>query len=597
MVLRVNDLDDELQRLDGRGYPAYRSLRGRRFEVGDLGLCLEHVQGDPFASPSRLRVDVPPSAVRLPPASLAAGDARRAAADFIQRKLLRALATRPRERGARGRRSGSGKSGLIAMAGVGQEVLERTALRVERDASLVIRLTVGLPASGRRILGRSAAELLCGRLPALIDSVLGDLDHERLMRHVCVVEDQVALRAALRDEELVAFVADGSILPRRSGADDRPLTGAVVFAAPSAMRVELQAPHAGRVTGLGIRNGVTVIVGGGYHGKSTLLQALSRGVYDQMPGDGRELCVTRDSAVNIRAEDGRSVRGVDLRPFISNLPLGKSTHSFDTDDASGSTSQAASIVEALEVGATALLIDEDTAAANFMTRDARMRVLVPASAEPITPFLDRVTQLYERVGISSVLVIGGAGDYFDVADAVIQMRDYAPHDITARAKDVAARYPQAGDSSGTELEADFLAGEGQVVDRLLVDSMRPKARGRVPLPASFDARRGRRAERVRSVKTRAIEFGEEEIDVSLLSQLVDPAQCRMIGDVLLLCGRELGDGERDLGQILAVVEERVATEGLGAVCEASFGDRARARRFEVAAAINRLRSLRIDMRR
>ncbi len=463
------------------------------------------------------------------------------------------------------------------MLRAGQEVLERTSVVVDADGRARARLTVGLPAAGRRILGRAAADLLVDRLPRLVLGAVGAgrVDLEALRRQVETVEDQVALRQALSTEGLVAFLADGATLPRTSGVDDRPLRDAVPLRVPDGLACELEAPHAGRVRGLALRAGVTLIAGGGYHGKSTLLDAIARSVYDHVPGDGRETCVTRADAVCIRAEDGRSVRGVDLRPFIGNLPLGRSTERFDTDDASGSTSQAAAIVEALEAGARALLIDEDTAATNFMIRDARMRKLVPADREPITPFLDRVRQLRDERGVSSVLVVGGAGDYLDVADTVVRMDGYEPHDATDEARRIAAELPLAPGAAPRS------------------PGRWPTPAPRRPLPGSFDPSRGRKSERVRSRSTRAIEFGMEEIDVSLVAQLVDPAQCRLIGDLLLLLSRGMADGDSSVAELLDRIDERQGEAGLEDVAERGFGDRARVRRHELAAAVNRLRSLRL----
>jgi predicted ABC-class ATPase len=565
----MHDLRRDLERIDGRPYPAYRDLRQRPYEIGGCRLTLEHVQGDPFAAPSRLRIDVPATLPNLPAAARDDADARRASADFLHRAIAAAL------RGPR-QRAGSGKSGLVGIAALGQEVLERTAVRVLPAGAVTVRLTVGLPAAGRRILGRGAAELLGTYVPQVLEDTLaeGRIDHEALRRHVETVQDQVALRSALAAHRLVAFLAAGSVLPRRGGADDRPMAGGLPLEVPGSLAVELDAPHAGRLRGLGIPTGVTLIVGGGYHGKSTLLDALARSVYDHVPGDGRERCVTVAGAVAIRSEDGRAVHGVDLRPFISTLPLGRATDRFESDDASGSTSQAAAIVEALEVGAEALLIDEDTAATNFMIRDARMRRLVPPELEPITPYLDRVRQLAEERKVSSVLVVGGAGDYLDVADTVIQMQSYRPHDVTRRAHEVARELPL-----------------GEAAPRPPGAWSPPAAR--VPDPRSLDPSRGRRAERVRTVKTRAIEFGTEEIDVSLLAQLTDSGQCRMIGDVLLECARGLCDGTRSIPALLDAIEARIATGGLESVTAETFGDRAAARRFEIAAALNRLRSLRV----
>jgi predicted ABC-class ATPase len=561
------DLARDLLRIDGRQYGHYRDLRRRSYAIDCGELTFEHVQGDPFAAPSRLRVDLPAALLQLPGWTCAGADARRATADFLQRALRPALAS-----AAGG--AGSGRSGLLEIAPAGQEVLERTGVAVDADGAARVLLTAGLPAAGRRILGRAAAELLTRRLDGALLQVADRLDVGALREHVQAVEDQVALRAQLGERGLVAFLADGSILPRRSGADPRPLGGALPLQAPAALAVELQAPHAGTVRGLAIRTGVTLIAGGGYHGKSTLLQALALGVYDHLPGDGRERCVSVPELVSVRAEDGRAVRGACLTPFIGALPLGRDTAFFDTDDASGSTSQAAAIVEALEAGATGLLIDEDTAATNFMIRDARMRRLVPGSDEPITPFIDRVRQLWQERGVSSVLVVGGAGDYLDVADSVIRMDAYQPHDVTGHAREIAAAQP-LGDAAPRAPGAW------------------PTAPPRIPLPDSLNPRRGRRPERVRAVKTRAIEFGQEEIDVSLLYQLVDAAHCRMIGDLLLHLARCLCDGSRDLPHILAALESDLQDHGLGALAAPGFGDRARPRRFEVAAALNRLRSLRV----
>ena len=562
-----SNLTHDLERIDGHPYGFYKDLRGRTYALGAYRLSFDHIQGDPFASPSRIRIDIPANRAKLPDWACNGTDARRASADFIHRLFLRQLSA------VRGK-LGSGKSGLLEIMAVGQQVLERTAVLVRPDTALRVRLSVGLPAAGRRILGHEAAQLLTRRLPEVLDKVFDELRAEDLRRHVHCVEDQIALRQQLHENGFVAFLTEGSILPRRSGADDRPMDKAIPLNVPDALACELLAPHAGRLRGLGVCAGVTLIAGGGYHGKSTLLSALANGVYDHISGDGRDRCVSVTSAVSIRAEDGRSVRGVDLRPFINSLPLDRRTDWFDTDDASGSTSQAAAIVEALEVGATALLIDEDTAATNFMIRDARMRRLVPSEKEPITPYLDRVRQLWEEKQVSSILVVGGAGDYLDVADTVIQMDEYRPKDVTQHAQEIARELPQK--SSGPHAPGSW-----------------PESQPRLPNPRSLDPSRGRKQERVRSVKTRAIEFGSEEIDVSLLYQLVDAAQCRMIGDVLLQCSRGLCDGKRSIPEVLDRIDAEIEKDGLDTLTDRGFGDRARARRFEIAAALNRLRSLRL----
>jgi len=438
------------------------------------------------------------------------------------------------------------------------------------------RFVVGLPAAGRRVLGRQAAAMLCDDLPRIVDAALRFAANNRtaLYRHLHTAEDADWLRPQLAASGLVAFVGDGALLPRRSGVDERPLTqGGVPFKTPRSLRVEFKLPNTGVVTGMGIPVGVTLIVGGGYHGKSTLLNALERGVYNHIPGDGRELVVTTESAVKIRAEDGRAVTGVDISPFIGMLPNGMDTRCFSTANASGSTSQAANIVEALEVGARMLLVDEDTAATNFMIRDSRMQELIAKEREPITPFVDKVRQLYQEQGVSSILVMGGSGDYFEVADTIIAMDAYVPRDVTGIAKEIAMRHrsqrhPEGGQHFG---------------------SITP----RVPLADSLDPSKGRRDVKISARGVKTILFGANEIDLTQVEQLVDPSQLNAIGQALYYARQQYMDGQRTLPQILDAVMADLQAKGLDVLDNRPLGDLAMFRRHELAAALNRLRTLRV----
>ena len=323
---------------------------------------------------------------------------------------------------------------------------------------------------------------------------------------------------------------------------------------------------------MGIPEGVTLIVGGGYHGKSTLLSALEKGAYNHIPGDGRELVVTVDDSVKIRAEDGRFIENVDISPFIRNLPLGLDTRAFSSPDASGSTSQAANIMEALEVGARLLLVDEDTSATNFMIRDERMQSLVAKEKEPITPFIDKVKQLYADLGVSTILVMGGSGDYFDVADTVIMMDEYLPRDRTDEARRIA-------ESFSTRRQFEGGARFGTV-------------KARRPLPEGFNPRKGRHDQAKTSARSiHAIAFGYHLIDLSQVEQLVDISQTRAIGDIIHYAMKRYIDGERTLREILGLVEADLDRDGMDVICPYLKGNYARPRRYEIAAAINRLRTL------
>ena len=567
----VERLRQILLRIDGRGYKAYKDLAGR-YDYSGFVLFIDHVQGDPFAAPTRARVRVPQRVAGFPPSLFATRPRAIALADYLARAVDRAI-----RRHVRGNR-GTGKSGLMGIDAGGQEVLERTAVRVTPEYVEAV-LVMGLPAAGRTVLGRQALEMLTGELPQVVAAGLfyRNLDRAAAERHVAVVEDQESLREQLPEHNLVAFLADGSLLPRESGVSERPLTqGRVVpLKSPETLRVTLLTPNRGAVTGLGIPEGVTLIVGGGYHGKSTLLRALERCVYPHIPGDGREYVVTIPSAVKIRAEDGRRVERVNISPFINNLPFGTSTTDFCTDDASGSTSQAANIMEALEVGAKLLLVDEDTSATNFMIRDARMQALVAKEKEPITPFLDKVRQLYTDLGVSTVLVMGGSGDYFDAANTVILMDEYRPRDVTAEAKRIASTYVSQRKEEGG---AHF----GQWSPRR-------------PRPESFDPRRGRKAVKIDAHGVDTIVFGRTTIDLHHVEQLVDPSQTRAIGDALLYLAERYLDGQRTLAEVVAAVERDLDRHGLQVLAPFSRGvpDYARPRRFEIAAALNRLRTLRV----
>lgn len=556
-----------LRRIDRRGYKAYEEIRGL-FRAGEVLLAIDSVQSDPYAPPSRVRLIVERTRLTLPEVS--SRTRRIALEDFLARRARQVL-----EREAQ-RRRGTGRSGLIHIDVGGKEILERTACRL-RDDQVHLRLTVGLPAAGRTILGDVAEELLADILPGLARAALWlDAAAMREAEHfLAIVEDAEAIREQLPQHGLVAFVGSGAILPRRSGVSQEPLLqGVVPFEPPPSLEVAMKTPHSGLVRGMGVPEGVTVIVGGGFHGKSTLLEALARGVYNHIPGDGRERVVTHPDTVMIRAEDGRRVVGVDLSSFLRHLPFEQSTTFFTTDNASGSTSQAANILEALEVGARVLLMDEDTCATNFMIRDRLMRALVPAEAEPIVPFIDRAQQLYRKAGVSTVLVTGGAGDYLHVADTVIWMQNYRPIDVSERVRALLAEY-----------EGECFAPSDEW----------PGVVARVPLPASIDPYRRDRT-RVKAYGTEEVAFGYESIDLRAVEQLVDPSQTRAIGLALMFAlERQLIDGKRTISDILDLLDEVIDREGLDVLSpyRGHPGDYARPRRYELAAALNRLRTLEV----
>ena len=560
------------RRIDGRGYKAYREIKGA-YAFGNFSLCIDHVQADPFAAPSRLSVQVELDKAAFPSWLYLKKTRSIALADFVARIFDRAIRKRVRKS------RGTGRSGLFSIDSGAQEVLERNSV-VITEAFLEVRFGVGLPAAGRTILGRQAEEMLFEELPTIVDQALfyKNLPAEAVKNHVETVEDQEALRRQLQERNLVAFVGNGSILPRRSGVDDRPLmtregTMVVPFESPPDLEVKLSRPHSGPIRGMGLPEGITLIVGGGFHGKSTLLRALERGIYNHIPEDGREWTVSTDSAVKIRAEDGRYVEKLDISPFITNLPYGKDTTAFRTENTSGSTSQAANIMEALEIGTKLLLIDEDTSATNFIIRDARMQALVAKEKEPITPFVDKVRQLLDNHGVSTVLVMGGSGDYFEVVDRVIAMDQYRPVHVTKEAKRIVESSPKKRVAEG--------------------GSHFGKLPNRRPSAESFDASRGKREVKIDAKGLGTILFGTTTIDLSALEQLVDPSQTRAIGEAIFYYANHYACQSLSLLEGLQHLMEDLDRDGLDVLTTHKVGNLARPRIFEIAFAINRMRSLRV----
>ena len=589
-----------LRSIDRKGYAAYKSLAGAyRFDA--FTLVIDHVQGDPFAAPSSLHVELPHEVAGFPEA-LRCGDCERTAlADHLTRLVGAAFA----REGAR--REGSGKSGVVGISRCGQEVLRRSACEIGPRA-ITLRFTVGFPAYGRSINAEGLDRILFGLVPRCVRTclVFRNIDKTRAAAAVQLAQDQKALREAISQEGLAAFVADGSVLPRESGVSPKPMEDAVPFSSPASLRRSFTLPHAGEVSGMAIPRGVTLIVGGGYHGKSTLLEALQNGVYDHRAGDGREFVVTDRSAVKLRAEDGRSIREVDISAFINDLPNGADTTSFSSLDASGSTSQAAAVSESVEAGVRLLLIDEDTSASNFMVRDELMQRVVARDKEPITPFIERVRGLYERAGVSTILVAGSSGAFFSVADLVVQMDAYRPEDVTERVREICAASGIVAEPSSDEagrapyeaprrarLAPRFAGARGDKA----WERRRNHGRGG---EREHGGERGRGRSRKgdsegRFVKARAqgrdsLSLDKETVDVRLVEQIVDSEQTLALAYLMRYGFAKLADGKRALVDVVdetfRVLEER----GWGPFCGSYVPcGLAAPRRKELIACFNRYR--------
>ena len=562
----AEDLRRLLERIDHRSYPAYKDTRGA-YQFGKYVLSIDHVQGDPFAAPSRLSVKVPGKAAAFPKELYDKKHKRIALQDYLTRNFWRQTEHYSYQA------KGSGKSGVISISRCGQEVLERTACKVdERSGDVTVRFEVGFPANGRTINARELIKILYDYLPPCVDKALcyPSLDPEKARRVMELSVDQAYIRSHLDEMGLVAFIANGSVLPRESGVSQRPMKGGIPFVSPSSMEVTLDLPYRGRIKGMGIRKGVTLIVGGGYHGKSTLLKALETGVYPHIAGDGREYVVTEDTALKIRAEDGRSIKRTDISMFISDLPNGKDTVSFETEDASGSTSQAANVIESMEAGAKALLIDEDTSATNFMIRDELMQRVIHREMEPITPFIERIRELYEQYDISTVIVAGSSGAYFHIADTIVQMDKYVPKEITDPAKREAENFPAL---SGPEEPAAH-----------------PRFERRPRQSRGFGSQD---RIKMKTMGQEAVQINRETVDLRYVEQIVDSEQVTALGYCLKYAQQHVFNGKLTMQEAVDRLEEKIEKEGLAGLCESrsSVAAMAAPRRQEIFACLNRYRGL------
>ncbi|ENT7207398.1 ABC-ATPase domain-containing protein [Vibrio parahaemolyticus] len=543
----MDQLTATLKKIEKQNYRAYQQIKGQ-YDFTDFTLFIDHVQGDPYASASRFRATRAWSLTGLEWLKDESPAFQRAARDFIARSF---------EQFAK-------QENTASIALNGQTVLDSTAVLFTEEG-IELRFRVNLPAEGRSVLGKKANNILTFHLPKFIrrSTLERELDKEAMVKHCQVVEDQSALREQLEAHNLVAFVANGSVLPRIAGNCDLPMKEAVEFTAPESLQVTLHAPNKGYITGLGIPKGITLIVGGGFHGKSTLLNAIERSIYDHIPGDGREYIVTDQKAMKIRAEDGRCVHHLNLSNYINHLPMGKDTADFSTQDASGSTSQAAWLQESIEAGATSLLIDEDTSATNFMIRDERMQALVAKGDEPITPLVDRIGQLRDELDISTIIVMGGSGDYLDVANTVIQMHDYQAVDVTEKAKQVIAQHPTQRHNESEESLQTF----------------RPRALNRVALMNILTDGKFR----VSAKGKDSLRFGKEFTDLSALEQIESADEVNAIGWLWFQLAQLPGWCNNPAKDI----EEMLSGEWHASLPKQ--GDLAKPRTLDVMAALNRMR--------
>lgn len=543
------ELQTQLKAIHRKSYPAYKSLKGS-YKFASYILSIDHVQGDPFASPSHISIQIPNKICGFPKEYHKDTLTRTTLADYLIRQFEKQV------NHYTFRAKGSGKSGLISISHCGQEVLNRSACEIT-DKEIIVRFFVGFPANGRTINAAELEKIFFEFLPTCIQKAFffRNLNHSELEQTIHLAEDQQVIREQLKEKNLIAFVADGSILPRESGISSRPMKNSIPFSSPESLRITLELPHKGTITGMGIPRGITLIVGGGYHGKSTLLNALELGVYNHISGDGREYVITDETALKLRSEDGRFIKDVDISLFINDLPNRKDTHCFSTEDASGSTSQAAGIIEGIEAGSKVFLLDEDTSATNFMVRDTFMQEIISRKKEPITPFLERAEDLHAQAGISTILVAGSSGAFFHIADTVIQMDQYRPVDITAKVKELCGKYPLSQTSA-----APFVMPSSTRIMHKKSPAVRTHGR---------DAGKPERL-KIKVQGTDGFLLGKQNVDLRYIEQLIDSEQTAALGLLLKYAFEYLADNKRTITDIVQYLYDQLQNKGLSFFSEGSY---------------------------
>ena len=564
---QATELKKQLQSIHRKSYPAYKSLKGS-YQFGHYILSIDHVQGDPFASPSHISVHISRKDAGFPDAYSKNNLTCITLADHLTRQFEQQI------NHYSFRAKGSGKSGLISVSHCGQEILSRTACEIT-SKGITARFFIGFPANGRTINAPELEKILFVYLPKCVEMSLyhRKVPERETEQVICLKEDQRVIREELKKRGLIAFVANGSILPRQSGNSDLPMKDAVPFQSPKSMEITIQLRHRGSITGMGIRKGITLIAGGGYHGKSTLLEALEKGVYDHIAGDGREYVITSDTAMKIRAEDGRWVSHINISPFINDLPNKKDTVNFFTEDASGSTSQAANVVEAVQSGAKCLLIDEDTCATNFMVRDELMQAVVSGEQEPITPFTLQAGNLYQKQGISIILVAGSSGSYFYIADHVLQMDNYRTYDITEKVKTVIG---EKSETREKKVPVDVAVLFDKDHHRSLKAGKMEKKRDQV---------------KIKQFGKDSFSIGRENVDLKYVEQILDAEQTTALAYCLKNLLEEMERKEQDVDLCVEKLWSQIKKQGLASLCKGSYLSVAMAqiRKQDIYACLNRYR--------
>ncbi len=462
-----------------------------------------------------------------------------------------------------------------------QAILPRNALLLTKEY-IEVRIRIVLPVQtiamdGDAVVaidGEMAQQIFFENLPEVISNSLLYCNIETADADAFVnnMEDADQLRQHLGASGQISFVAEGALLTRIKSEDTPDYERLIPLEVDDSLIDEVEVPHAGTVRGLGIPHGLTLILGESNGGRVDLTEAIAQGIYNHVPGDGRESVVTVADAVAIHSEAGRSIQQVDISAFATELLDGGNPASYSCKSAGSFSSQAASTVEALEAGARVLLYDEHSSSSTFLSSDTRVSPLLGKSIR--NSLASRARQMVDELGIS--IVVAGSSlvaEFIPIADKILRVENYRVSDITEEAKELDI-VPSVADSS--------------------VNLSSMLSRSRWVMPSSIDPSIGREDIVIHADEEDFLQFGRSIVDLGALKQICDADQARAIGFVLYYSKLRYMDEGYPLREILDLVDRDLSNEGLNALSRDARGDLARPRRYEVAATLNRLPAFRVS---
>lgn len=484
-----------LKNADGKPFQKYKGIQNN-FVLEDFEIIFDDVQNDRMGH-TAIRVRVPHKKAGFPEDMYDTKLREIALRDLIARRFRESARTHARS--PIPKTSG----GEVFIPRPGQEILERGSVAIS-PYFIEVRFTADLPADGNKV-SAVAMDLLMERIKTIISESLyfSAYKQSKVYNHLQTYENAEFIRENLDSKGIVAFIADGSVLPRRDD-DLAPMVDAKEFVTDPALKVTFDVPYGEPISGMGIPKGFTAVTGASRNGKSALLDAIFAGVYDHIPGDGREYVITSRDAAFIMAEPNRPADSVDISMFVPETPEFDDTSAAKKEFVSSPMSEFVSVSEAVEMGSKLILIDEE------YSNPCVMRKGFLADNEKIIS-LSEMGSSMGRQGISLVMVSGDES-VIRSADNVLVVEGF---------KVSPAKVERTGNGKEFSMPAD-----------------------RYPVSKGIVYEKGHRDVNVTAQEIRTIEIGEFKVHVPVAA-LFDISQTNTVADAIAYM-KEHMDGSKNM---------------------------------------------------